>query len=260
MNQSQATQARKLPDPGAEPGSVQCGAAIPHYISGHYRWAYLWKPGVWFFDHLPVINCIVFGQYRNMVDATLEFITDDDKTGDTVLIASAYGDLVTRLAERLGDNPLTVLDVAPIQLELAETKLAQAGLLDKVELLHMDAEALSFDDDRFDSAVMFLLLNEMPPEARERALVHAMRVIRPGGQLIVTEYGELGGSHFLHRFAPTRWLVKRAEPWLDSLWRQDLAALVDRCAKEVGKRARLSDKTFIFDGFYRVKRFRVEAR
>lgn len=259
MNQPDATPTRKLAGTGAVAESINSEAVIPHYISGHYRWAYLWKPGVWFFDHLPVINCIVFGQYRNMVDATLGFITDDDQTGETVLIASAYGDLVTRLAERLGDNPLTVLDVAPIQLELAETKLAQAGLLDKVELLHMDAEALSFDDDCFDTAMMFLLLNEMPPEARERALIHAMRVIRPGGQLIVTEYGELGGTHFLHRFAPTRWLVRQAEPWLDSLWRQDLAALVDRCAVQVGKRARLADRTLIFDGFYRVKRFRVEA-
>jgi len=259
MNQPELTTTKKAAATGTLPASAQGTAAIPHYISGHYRWAYLWKPGVWFFDHLPIINCIVFGQYRNMVDATLEFFGDDAETGETVLIASAYGDLVTRLAERLGNNPLTVLDVAPIQLELAETKLAQARLLDKVELLHMDAEELDFDDDHFDSALMFLLLNEMPPKARERALVHAMRVIRPGGQLIVTEYGELGGHHFLHRFAPTRWLVKRAEPWLDSLWRQDLAALVDGCAMAAGKRARLTDKTFIFDGFYRVKRFRVEA-
>jgi len=232
-------------------------SAIPHYISGHYHWAYLWPPGVWFFDHLPIINCIVFGQYRNMVESTLAHITEDERTGATVLIASAYGNLVTRLAERLGDNPLTVLDVAPVQLKLAERKLTEAGLRDKVELRHMDAEALEFEDDSFDTGVMFLLLNEMPPEARKRALKHALRVIRPGGQLIVTEYGELGRQHFLHRFAPMRWLVMRAEPWLDSLWRSDLAALVVDCAREVGKKIDSIDNTLIFSGFYRVKRFRI---
>jgi len=261
MNQSEL-RIRPAPQGSREPAcpvkTTPDGAAvIPHYISGHYRWAYLWKPGVWFFDHLPVINCIVFGQYRNMVDETLRFVTDDARTGQTVLIASAYGDLVTRLAEKLGDNPLTVLDVAPIQLELAETKLAQAGLRDKVELRHMDAESLEFDDDRFDSAVMFLLLNEMPPEARERALTHAMRVILPGGQLIVTEYGELGREHFLHRFPLTRWLVKQAEPWLDSLWRQDLSALVDRCASRVGKHARLEDKILALLNFEWVRHAHV---
>ncbi|MDT8438592.1 MAG: class I SAM-dependent methyltransferase [Wenzhouxiangellaceae bacterium] len=233
--------------------------SIPAYISGHYRWAYLWKPGVWFFDHMPVINCIVFGQYRNMVDATLAYITDDERTGETVLIASAYGNLVPRLAERLGDNPLTVIDVAPIQLHKAERKLVEAGLRERAELHLMDAEALEFEDDSFDTGMMFLLLNEMPPEARDRALRHALRVIRPGGQLIVTEYGELGHEHFLHRFPPTRWLVRQAEPWLDSLWRQDLAALVSRCAESVGKTAALTDRTLIFDGFYRVKRFEVGA-
>lgn len=232
---------------------------IPAYISGHYRWAYLWRPGVWFFDHMPVINCVVFGQYCSMVDATLAYITDDDRTGETVLIASAYGNLVPRLAERLGENRLTVIDVAPIQLRRAERKLDEAGLREQAELRLMDAEALEFEDNAFDTGMMFLLLNEMPPESRERALRQALRVIRPGGQLIVTEYGQLGDTHWLHRLPPLRWLVTRAEPWLDSLWRANLSGLVDEAAIAVGKRARLLDRTLIFSGFYRVKRFGIES-
>lgn len=231
--------------------------AIPYYISGHYRCAYLWPPGVWFFDHMPIINCIVFGQYTNMVDATLEHITADDQTGETLLIASALGNLVPRLARKLGPNRLTIIDVAPIQLELAETKLAREDLLGTVELRQMDAEALEFDDNSFDTAVMFLLLNEMPPGSRERALEHALRVIRPGGQLIVTEYGDLTGNHWIHRLAPLRWLVTRVEPWLDSLWRQDLSALVERCAQAQNKSVTQEQKTQIFSGFYRVHRFRI---
>lgn len=233
---------------------------IPAYISGHYRWAYLWRPGVWFFDHMPVINCIVFGQYRKMVDATLAHFGPGEATGSTVLIASAYGDLVTRLAGRLGDNPLTVLDVAPIQLDLAETKLREAGLREKTDLHLMDAESLQFGDNQFDSSLMFLLLNEMPLDARRRALEHAIRVIRPGGQLVITEYGALGKDHILHRVPPLRWMVMQIEPHLDSLWRNDLAEMVDDCARASGKRAILTDRSMIFNGFYRVKRFRVEAR
>lgn len=249
------------------PESLPCSAEIaessptlPDYLTGHYRWAYLWRPGVWFFDHMPVINCIVFGQYRSMVDATLEHFGPDRASGETLLIASAYGNLVPRLAERLANNPLTVLDVAPIQIERADRKLREAGLRDRVDLRHMDAEALEFADDSFDSGLMFLLLNEMPPEARRRALVQAARVIRPGGQLVVTEYGELGNRHALHRISPLRWLVTRAEPYLDSLWRDDLATLVDECAGRAEKTAEMTDRTLIFDGFYRVKRFRIDRR
>ena len=233
--------------------------AIPDYISGHYRWAYLWRPGVWFFDHMLVINCIVFGQYRKMVDATLAHFDSSAETGSTLLIASAYGDLVPRLADRLGDNPLTVLDVAPIQLGLADTKLREAGLRDKADLHLMDAEALEFGDNQFDSGLMFLLLNEMPEAARRRALEHAVRVLKPGGQLVITEYGALGRKHPLHRFGPLRWLVMQIEPHLDTLWRNNLEHLVDDCAQAVGKRVTLTDCSLIFDGFYRVKRFRIEG-
>ncbi|MCA1780029.1 MAG: class I SAM-dependent methyltransferase [Xanthomonadaceae bacterium] len=234
--------------------------AIPEYISGHYRWAYLWRPGVWFFDHLPIINCIVFGQYRKMVEATLAHFGPNPETGSTLLIASAYGDLVPKLARRLRDNPLTVLDVAPIQLSLADTKLREAGLREKVELHLMNAEALKFDDNQFDSGLMFLLLNEMPMPARRRALEHAIRVLKPGGQLVITEYGPLGAQHPLHRFLPLRWMVMQIEPHLDTLWRNNLEHLVDECAQASGKRATMTDRTLIFDGFYRVKRFRIEEQ
>ena len=45
---------RNRPATEAVPQATELAAAgvtIPHYISGHYRWAYLWRPGVWFFDH-----------------------------------------------------------------------------------------------------------------------------------------------------------------------------------------------------------------
>ncbi len=229
--------------------------AMPAYMSGHYRWAYLWKPGVWFFDHMPIINCIVFGQYRRMVTTTLEHYAACDPAGSTLLVASAYGDLVPRLAQAAGDRALTVIDVAPIQVRRARAKLDASGLGDRVEVRLMDAEHLTFPASSFDTLLMFLLLNELPPAARRRALVRAAAVLRPGGQLVVTEYGALGTTHGLHRFAPMRWLVTRAEPYLDSLWRADLASLIDECAREVGKSARLVDETPLFGGFYRVMRF-----
>ena len=255
-----------MDDPRQQPEPLSCGAEVadtpvvlPPYLSGHYRWAYLWRPGIWFFDRLPVINCIVFGQYRNLVDSTLEQLSAEGDSGETLLIGSAYGDLVPRLAQELSDGSLTVLDVAPVQTERAGRKLSEVGLREQVDVRLMNAEVLEFAEDSFDSALMFLLLNEMPPEARRRALVHALRVLRPGGQLVVTEYGVLGNEHLLHRIAPLRWVVTCAEPYLDSLWRDDLATLVSDCAAVSGKSAELTEATTLFNGFYRVERFRVDA-
>lgn len=38
----------------------------PDYLARHYWWAYLWSVSVWFFDHQPIINAILFGQYRTL--------------------------------------------------------------------------------------------------------------------------------------------------------------------------------------------------
>ena len=238
-------------------GPVSANPPMPSYLSGHYRWAYLWRPGVWFFDHMPIINCIVFGQYQRMVEATLRHFSNSRAIGSTLLIGSAYGSLVPELARRVTGNPLTVIDVAPIQVARADRKLKESGLRDDVTLMRMDAEHLEFESNSFDSALTFLLLNELPSDARCRALKHAIRVLKPGSQLVVTEYGELGTQHALHRIAPLRWFVTRAEPHLDSLWRDDLSRLVDDCARTQGKRAELTDKDLIFNGFYRIKRFLI---
>ncbi|MDT0498786.1 hypothetical protein RM530_15660 [Algiphilus sp. W345] len=66
-------------------------------------------------------------------------------------------------------------------------------------------------------------------------------------------------EHLLHRVASLRWLVIQIESHLDTLWRNDLEHLVEDCAQAVGKRATLADRKLIFDGFYRVKSFRVEG-
>ena len=41
---------------------------IPKYLARYYWWAYLWSVGVWFFDHQPIINAILFGQYRKLMN------------------------------------------------------------------------------------------------------------------------------------------------------------------------------------------------
>jgi len=104
-------------------------AGLPDYLVRHYWWAYQWGVGMWFFDHRPIINAILFGHYRVLRDAAVERVT---KTagGRILQLACVYGDLTPMLARQLrGDAPgstpgegFVVVDVYLPQLRLAERK------------------------------------------------------------------------------------------------------------------------------------------
>lgn len=241
----------------ARAAATPSGLPLPDYLVKHYWWAYLWRPAVWFFDHQPIINTIVFGQYRKLTDETLRLL-QPKTAGSTLLIASAYGNMITKLAAALAGKPLTVCDVAPIQLEHTHDKLVKAGLDQQVQLDLMNAEALDYGQDRFDTAFMFLLLHELPPAPRRRALNEMLRVLKPGGNLVLAEYGADAHRHPFHRVRLLRWIFGSAEPFLPSLWKEDIDALVEASAAAHGKHVVVEEKVSIFAGFYRVWRYRVE--
>jgi ubiquinone/menaquinone biosynthesis C-methylase UbiE len=225
--------------------------ALPGYLVRHYAWTYLWPAAVWFFDQQPIINAILFGQYRRVMDETLRLMAPA-RAGRTLQIAGVYGELTPTLARHIAD--LHLIDVAPIQLEAARRKLD--GVARTAELGRMNAEALTYPDASFDTALMFLLLHEMPADARRRSLAEAVRVLKPGGSLVIAEYGEKR-RHFFHRFAPMRWILEVAEPFLGGFWRESLVDVLRECAGGVGRAIELDEQVDIFGGFYRVLRVRV---
>jgi ubiquinone/menaquinone biosynthesis C-methylase UbiE len=236
----------------ATPPLAASPPALPDYLLRHYAWAYVWPAAVWFFDHQPIINAILFGQYRRIMDTTLRLMAPE-AAGRTLQIAAVYGELTPTLARSIDD--LHLIDVAPIQLEAAHRKLAAIGRSARLE--RMNAEHLSYPDATFDTALMFLLLHELPAEARRRALAEAVRVLRPAGHLVIAEYGEKR-RHVFHRFAPMRWLLEWAEPFLGGFWREDLVMTLQQSAASVGRAVVRETQVDIFGGFYRVARFRVD--
>lgn len=228
-------------------------AELPDYLVRYYRWAYLWPAAVWLFDHQPIINAILFGNYRGIMEQTLRML-EPDKAGSTLQIAAVYGELTPRLAGRIDD--LHVIDIAPVQLKATAKKLDAIGA--NAQLARMNAERLTYDGDSFDTALIFLLLHELPPEARVNTLREALRVIRPGGKLVVAEYGEIKQQHFIHRFAPLRWTLTTAEYFLDSFWKQNLDEIVEGCAFDEGKSVEVEEQVDIFNGFYRVVSYRLQ--
>ncbi len=229
---------------------------IPWYLARHYWWAYLWRAGVRFWDHPRVINAVLFGQYRRLMDTTLRRV-GAAPAGRTLQLTCVYGTFALHLARAAGPE-FYLMDVAGVQLEAARRKLnAHAG---GGHLARMDAEALAYADACFDTIVIFFLLHELPDAARRNVLAEAVRVARPGARLIVTEYGPVGRSHALHRRRWLRRLLAAAEPFLPGFWVQDLDELLTQAARHAGRSISGGAATPVFGGFYRVTDYRVGPR
>lgn len=89
--------------------------AIPDYLRRHYWWAYIHPWAVAFFDHFWIVNLILLGNYRRLRDAALEAF-GAKPSGKVLQVACVYGDITTRLAQRLSKSggSLDVVDVLPI--------------------------------------------------------------------------------------------------------------------------------------------------
>jgi phosphatidylethanolamine/phosphatidyl-N-methylethanolamine N-methyltransferase len=79
---------------------------------------------------------------------------------------------------------LVGVDIADAMLEKARKRVSRRGLANVEQLTVMDAEALDFDDGGFDVVVAQYVVTAVPnPEA---ALDEFMRVLKPGGELVIT--------------------------------------------------------------------------
>ena len=134
-------------------------------------------------------------------------------------MACVYGDFTGRLARRIGPQGcLDVVDVLPIQLANLRGKLPEGS---PVRTVHSDSADLRFEDAVYDQAVLFFLLHEQPEEVRRLTLAEALRVLKPGGRLVIVDYHQPRWFHPLrYFFSPVLTLL---EPFALDLWRTAVA-------------------------------------
>jgi len=219
--------------------------AHPEYLARHYWWAYLWRFGVWFFDHQPIINAILFGQYKSLKNQALCACLTDRPKGRLLQLTCVYGSLTPSLIELMKDDDLYLMDVADVQLDATRRKLNDE---EKNRLLtaRMNAEHLAYCNNAFSTILMFFLLHELPADAREHTLKETLRVLQPGGRLVITEYSQYPRQHFLCRWWPIRILLLRLEPFLDNFWHQNLFSMLNSHAKAYDKTLRQVDEYYFF--------------
>lgn len=229
--------------------------SLPHYLARHYWWAYLWRPAVWFFDHQPIINLILFFQYEKLMNATMTRLKKAPK-GQVLQLTCVYGSLTSNILKNIAPRCLHLADVSQVQLNQTKKKIVDQN---KLLATRMNAETLSYKDNAFSTLILFFLLHEMPTEARYRTLSEVLRVLSVDGMFLCTEYAPLPSQHWLYRFPLTRYILTKLEPFLASFWQDDLLKVLNELGKPLNKKVEMVSQTLIFSKFYRVTEFRVIA-
>jgi len=140
-------------------------------------------------DKYDVMNDLMsLGIHRLWKRYTIEM--SGVRAGQRVLdIAGGTGDLAAKFAALVGDAGEVVLaDINDSMLKVGRERLIDRGVLDNVEYVQANAEALPFPSNHFDCiTIAFGLRNVTDKSAALRSM---FRVLKPGGRLLVLEFSK----------------------------------------------------------------------
>lgn len=203
--------------------------AIPAYLEQVYWWAYLHPRAVKLFERPWLVNFILLGNYVRLREAALAELSVSPGS-KTLQVACVYGNLTNHLLQKLGaEGGLEVMDVLPIQLQNLREKLPGNS---RITLTHADATDIPRADASYDQVLIFFLLHEQPEAVRRATLAEAMRVVKPGGRLVLVDYHQPGGWHPLKLIM--RGVLSCLEPYALDLWRHEITAFLPAGTQPAG--------------------------
>ena len=112
------------------------------------------------------------------------------RQGNRVLdLAGGTGDLSIRLSPIVGKEGHVVLtDINAAMLKVGRDRIVDRGLQSNITFAESDAECLPFADNCFDCVCIAYGLRNVT--RKERALESILRVLKPGGRLLVLEFSK----------------------------------------------------------------------
>jgi phosphatidylethanolamine/phosphatidyl-N-methylethanolamine N-methyltransferase len=151
-----------------------------------------------------------YARWAPVYDATFGKITHVGRRTAVEYINTRGGDVLevgvgTGLSlETYGPHlRVTGVDYSPAMLRKARERAARMGLANVAALRRMDARNLGFPDESFDTVAAMHVLSVVPEP--ERVMAEIARVLRPGGQVVIT-------NHFKHERGVWAGLARAAAP------------------------------------------------
>ena len=215
---------------------------VPFYLSETYWWAYVHPRAIHLFERQWLVNLILWGNFRALRDAALDAL-DLESPGSTLQVACVYGDLTARLLERaVPGSSVDVIDVLPLQLNNLARKLPIEAA---VNLIRCDSAAMTFNAGSYDRALLFFLLHEQPEAVRKATLAQTLRVVKPGGRIVIVDYHR--PRLFNPLYLPMTGVLRTLEPYALDLWRHEIMDWFPADTKVADVR-----KTTSFGGLYQM--------
>jgi len=108
--------------------------------------------------------------------------------GRVLDLCTGTADLAIAMAERHPDASVTGVDFSGAMLRLGLAKVRSGSLASRVRMVRGDAAAIPVAADSCDAATIAFGIRNV--EEPERALAELARVLRPGSQLAILEFGQ----------------------------------------------------------------------
>ena len=171
-------------------------------------------------DYDRLNHLMSLGVDRSWRRRALREIVDAGRAQSILDIACGTGDFSLAIAGRMHPGSRIVgLDLSEGMLAVMRDKVAKAGLQDKISCEQGDSEAMRFADGSFDVVTIAFGIRNFAH--REAALREILRVLKPGGRLVILELS-VPENRIL------RWgynlYFKHFVPWIGGLISGDRAA------------------------------------
>jgi demethylmenaquinone methyltransferase/2-methoxy-6-polyprenyl-1,4-benzoquinol methylase len=107
-------------------------------------------------------------------------------------VATGTGDVAIMAARRLNPDRITGIDISEKMLEIGRKKITKLLLNNKIDLLLGDSEAINSADISFEAVTVAFGVRNF--ENLEKGLSEILRVLKPGGKLVILEFSRPVGA------------------------------------------------------------------
>ncbi len=110
-------------------------------------------------------------------------------------VATGTGDMPLMMMKQLSPARIVGIDISDGMLELGKEKIKKAGLENSISLETGDAESIRFPDDTFQAVTVAFGVRNF--QNLEKGLGEMLRVLKPGGKLVILEFSKPSSGFFL---------------------------------------------------------------